>query len=69
MWAVANASHIPTSLTWVRENITADENDPQLQTHIDTFHSAVKMWVCQRGEVTVENRNLKDTFQVIISYV
>ena len=28
MCAVANKSHIPTSLTWVRENITADENDP-----------------------------------------
>ncbi len=54
MCAASDASLIPSSLTWLEKNVTADANDPQLQAHIDTFHSVVKMWVYQRGEVTIE---------------
>ena len=41
-------------LHWVERNVTSVASDPQLEPHIDTFHSVVKMWVYERGVVTNE---------------
>lgn len=54
MCSASKPDHIPTKLTWVEKNVTANPNDTQLQAHIDTFHSVVKMWVYERGDVTIE---------------
>jgi len=51
----ASKSVSSTEFKWVERNVTSMPNDPQREPHIDTFHSVVKMWVYERGVVTLES--------------
>lgn len=52
--AIQNASDVPKS-EWAQVEVVSYGEDPQLQPHIDTFHSVVKMWVYEKGVVTIDH--------------
>jgi hypothetical protein len=54
MVAASKSVVAPSKSMWVERNVTSVARDPQLEPHIDTFHSVVKMWVYERGVVTAD---------------
>jgi len=52
--AVGNSSDIP-DFEWSAVKVVSYGEDPQQQAHVDTFHSVVKMWVYEKGVITLDH--------------
>jgi len=52
--AIESIDQVP-DFQWSDKTVVADNNDPQQEPHVDTFHSVVKMWAYERGVVTIDH--------------